>query len=136
MQSDEGQQKVVEKCGLGGGVSQHPKRVGISKVGPKQRFKFQNNMGLREREEGAKQVILQDTKKGYLGLHIGRMAAQNLSPHQGTPMGQSPRRYKEQVERPTERNASDDQRVKSTGLSLLLKSRPRWSVVFLYTPCT
>ena len=32
-------------------------------------------------------------------------------------MGQSPRRYKEQVEWPTKRNASDDQRAKSMGLS-------------------
>ena len=32
-------------------------------------------------------------------------------------MGQSPRHYKEKVEWPTERNASDDQRAKSMGLS-------------------
>ena len=74
-------------------------------------------MGLREREEGAIRVISRVTKKGFLGLQIGRIVAQNPSPHQGTPVGQSPRRYREQVERPIERNASDDQRVKSTGLS-------------------
>ena len=72
-------------------MSQCPKRVGISKVGPKQRFKFQNNMGIREREEGAKQIISRVIKKGYLGLHIGRMAAQNPSPHQGTPRGPKPK---------------------------------------------
>ena len=118
LQCDEGQQKVLEKCGTGDGVSQRPKCVGISKVGPKQRFEVQNNMGIRVREEGVKQVISQDIKKGNLGLHIGRMVAQNTSPHQGTPVGQSPRCYREQVEWPTEGNALVDQRAKSTGLSV------------------
>ena len=97
---------------------QRPKRVGISNVGPKQRSKFQNNMGIRERKEGAKKVFSRVIKKGHLGLHTGRMAAQNPSSHQGTLAGQRPRRYTEQVEWPTVRNDADDQRAKSTGLSV------------------
>ena len=101
-------------------------------MGPKQRSESQNNMGIRERKEGAKQVFLQVSKKGHLGLQTGRMAAQNPSPHQGTRAGQSPKRYKEQVEWLTVRNDADDQRAKSTGLCVeKTKSTENYSLVSL-----
>ena len=113
-------------------MSQRLKRVGISNVGPKQHSKFHNHMGIRERKEGAKQVFLWVIKKGNLGLHTGRMAAPNPSPHQGTLAGQIPRRYREQVEWPTVRNDVDDQRAKSTGLSVeKIKSTENYSLVSL-----
>ena len=62
MQCAESQQKVLRMCGLGGGVSQRLKCVGISNVGPKQRSESQNNMGIRERKEGDKQVFARVNK--------------------------------------------------------------------------
>ena len=97
-------------------MSQRPKCVGIYKVGPKQCVGDQNIMGIRVREEGAKQVISHDIKKGNLGRQTGRKTAQNLSPHQGTTVGQSPRCFREQAEWPIVGNELEDQRAKSTGL--------------------
>ena len=132
MQCVESQQKVLGKCGSGGGVSQRLKCVGISNVGPKQSSESQNNKGIGERKEGAKQVFSRVSKKGHLGLQTGRMAAQNPSPCQGTHAGQSPKRYREQVEWPTVKNATDDHRAKSTGLSVeKTKSIENYSLVSL-----
>ena len=84
------------------------------------------------REEGAKQVISQDIKKGNLGRQIGRRVAQNLSPHQGTTVGQSPRRFREQAEWPIVGNALEDKRAKSTGLGAeKLKGTENYSLVSL-----
>ena len=112
----EGQRKVLEERGIEEGVSQRPKRVGIYKVRPKQCAEDQNNMGITVIEEGVKQVISQDIKKGNLGRQTGRRAAQNLSPHQGITVGQSPRRFEEQAEWSNVGNALEDQRAKSAGL--------------------
>ena len=64
-------------------------------MGPKELLESQNNMGIRERKEGAKKVFARVSKKGHFGLQTGRMAAQNPSPCQGTYEGQSPKRYRE-----------------------------------------
>ena len=115
-QCDEGQRKVLEKRGIGEGVSQRLKRAGNYRVGPKECVEVQNNMGISAREEGSKQVSLHDIKKGSLGRQTGKRAAQNLSPHQGTTVGKSPSRFREQTERPIVGNALDDKRAKRTGL--------------------
>ena len=118
MQCAESQQKVLGMSGLGGGVSQRLKCVGIPNVGPKKRYVSQNNMGIRERKEGDTQVFERVSKKGHFGLQTGRNATQNLSPHQETCLGQSPKRNREQAEWSIVKNAVDNQRVKSTGLSV------------------
>ena len=61
-------------------MSQRLKCVGISNVGPNQCSESQNNMGIKERKEEAKQVFSRVSKKGHLGLQTGRMAAQKPSP--------------------------------------------------------
>ena len=132
MQCAESQQKALGMCGLGGGVSQHLKWVGISNVGPKLLSVSQNNMGIRERKEGATQVLEQVSMKGHFGLKKGRMVAQNQSPRQGICVGQSPKCHREQAEWPTMKNATDIQRVKSTGLSVeKTKSTEKYSLVSL-----
>ena len=130
MQCAESQQNILGMCGSGGGVSQRLKCVGISNVGPKQRSESQNNMGIKERKDGAIQVFARVSKKGHFGLQTGRMATQNPSPRQGTCVGQSPKRYVDQAKWPTMKNATDDQRVKSTGLDVE-KPTEKYSLVSL-----
>ena len=88
--------------------------------------------GIRERKEGATQVFERVNKKGHFGLQTGRMEAQNQSPRQGFCAGQSLKRHREQAEWPTVKNAADNQRVKSTGLSVeKTKSTEKYSLVSL-----
>ena len=115
-QYGEGQWKVLEKSERGGGLSQRPKRAGNDRVGPKQSFGFQKNMGISGREEGAKSVILRDIKKGGLGRQTRMRDAQNLRPNLGTTVGQSPTHLREQTKGPTAGNAPGVERSKRTGL--------------------
>ena len=115
-QYGEGQWKVLEKSGRGGGLSQRPKRAGNDRVGPKQSIGVQKNMGISGREEGAKPVILRDIKKGGLRRQTGMRGAQNLRPNLGTTVGQSPTHLREQTKGPTAGNAPGVERAKGTGL--------------------
>ena len=132
MQCAESQQKVLGMSRSSGGVSQRLKCVGIPNVGPKKRYVSQNNMGIRERKEGDTQVLERVSKKGHFGLQTGRNAAQNPSPRQETYVGQSPKRHREQAEWSIVKNAVDNQRVKSTGLSVeKTKITEKYSLVSL-----
>ena len=126
-QRDLGDLGVLEKRGTGGGVHKCPMSAGNYRVGPKQCVGIQNNMGISGREEGAKQFISSDSKKGGLGCQTGKMAAQiqspslakraaqNQSSNLGTTTGQSPSRIWNTA-RPMAGNALDDEREKRKGL--------------------
>ena len=132
MQCVESQQKALELSGSGGGVSQRLRCVGIPNVGPKKCYVSQNNLGIRERNEGDTQVSERVSKKGHFGLQTGRNAAQNLNSRQETCVGQSQKRHREQAEWSTLKNAVDNQRVKSTGLSVeKTKITEKYSLVSL-----
>ena len=109
-----GEQESLEKRGSAGGLPQCPKRVGIPKEGPVLQFEIQKNMGLRSREKGVK--ISRDTTSCSPGPYQRCVVGQSPIPSHGVFVGQSPKSYREQVVRPTERISLADQRVKCMGL--------------------
>ena len=111
-----GQWKILEKSVRGGGMYQHPKCAGNDRVGPKQSVGVQKNKGISGREEGDKQVILRNIKKGGLGRQTGMRDVQNLRPNLGTPVGQSPTHLREQTKGPIAGIAPGVERAKRTGL--------------------
>ena len=113
-------------------MSQRLRYVGIPNVGPNKCYISQNNLGIRERNEGDTHVSERVSKKGHLGLQTGRNAAQNPNPRQETCVGQSLKRHREQAESSTVKNVVDNQRVKSTGLSVgKTKITEKYSLVAL-----
>ena len=132
MQCVESQQKALGLSGLSGGVSHRLRCVGIPNVVPKKFYVSQNNLGIKERNEGDTQVSERVRKKGHFGLQTGRNAAQNPNSRQETCVGQSQKRHREQAEWSTVKNAVDNQRVKSTGLSVeKTKITEKYSLVSL-----
>ena len=113
-QYGEGQWEVLEKSGRGGVMPQRSKHVGSDKVGNKRSVRFQKNMGIKEREEGAKLVISRDIDQGGLGLQTGKMGDQYQRSYIGITVGQS--QLKEQMKGSTSENVTGVERAKGTGL--------------------
>ena len=118
MKCSESQQKALGLSGSDGGASQCPKGVGIHNVGPVKCYVSQSNLGIRERNEGDTQVSERVSKKGHFGLQTERNTTQNPNPRQVTGVGQSPISHRDQTKRSKVKNAVDNQRAKSMGLSV------------------